>query len=94
MSRLKLIVGLVEYDEKFLSVGRYEYKYTPINYVLGSLNSVIYNVKRIKHKKCESSVYRIIIKSELEKKDLREKVLVAFATDEKLSKGCVIIKIN
>lgn len=94
MSRLKIIVHLVEYDEKFVDIGRYEYKYTPINYVLACLNS-LGSVKATKETYTwRNENYKIIIKSKLKKNDLRQKILNLFAIDEKLSKGCIIEKIK
>ena len=93
MSKLKLIVGLVEYDKEFICLGAHRFKYTPINYVLGCFASSNIRARKIDDDDYDDC-YKIIIKSKLKKKELKEKVLAAFATDEKLSKGCVIIKIN
>ena len=89
MSKLRIIVFLAEYNEKWIDTGKYEYEYTPINYVICTLNT-LGSVKAMRYR----DRYKIIIKSKLKKNDLKKKVLDFFATDSKLLKGCIIDKIN
>lgn len=84
----------MEYDGEFVDIDRYEYKYTPINYVLACLNSLGF-VKATKETHTwRNENYKIIVKSKLKKSDLRQKVLNYFAMDDKLLKGCMIVKIK